>query len=68
MGNILSDDGVSKQDINEIKLITLNQAYDYSDPIWDRVFDLKGYLLHMNRSYLSSICVGWSRDMSSFFN
>lgn len=64
MGNILSDDIVSKEDINEIKLITLETSYEYSDPIWRRVFDLKGYLQHMSQSYLNSICIGWSRDMS----
>ena len=68
MGNILSDDSVSNEDINEVKLITLETSYDYSDPIWGRVFDMKGYLQHMKQSYLNSICIGWSRDMSNLYN
>ena len=64
MGNVLSDGGVDKNDINEIKLITLSDSYSPADPIWDRVFDLKGYLQYVNHSYLESICVCWSRDMS----
>ena len=64
MGNVLSDGGVDKNDINEIKLITLSMSYSPDDPIWNRVFDLKGYLQYVNHSYLESICVNWSRDMS----
>ena len=64
MGNVLSDGGVDKNDINEFKLITLSDSYSPADPIWDRVFDLKGYLQYVNHSYLESICVCWSRDMS----
>ena len=64
MGNVLSDGGVDKNDINEIKLITLSDSYSPADPIWDRVFDLKGYLQYVNHAYLESICVCWSRDMS----
>lgn len=64
MGNVLSDDGVDKEDINEIKMITQATPYCYDDPIWCRVFDLKGYLQYINKSYLHSICLRWSRDMS----
>ncbi|KNB44748.1 hypothetical protein JH06_4832 [Blastocystis sp. subtype 4] len=63
MGNVLSDDGVDKEDINEIKMITQATPYCYDDPIWCRVFDLKGYLQYINKSYLHSICLRWSRDM-----
>lgn len=34
MGNVLSDGGVDKNDINEIKLITLSDSYSPADPIW----------------------------------
>ena len=48
MGNVLSDDGVDKEDINEIKMITQATPYCYDDPIWCRVFDLKGYLQYLS--------------------
>lgn len=67
MGNILSDDGVDKEDINEIKQITQTVPYSYDNIIWDRVFSMKGYLQNLSKSYLTSITASWSHDMRIYF-
>lgn len=63
MGNILSGDGVSSDDINEIREITKTTPYTFEDPIWDSVFTMKGYLQNLSKSYLTSITTSWSHDM-----
>ena len=63
MGNILSDDGADKDDINEIRQITQTTSYSYEDPIWNCVFTMKGYLQNLSKSYLTSITTSWSHDM-----
>ena len=65
MGNLLSDNGVNETDINVIQQITQEAIYPTNDPIWQKVFTMKGYLQNLSRSYLSSITASWSENMRS---
>ena len=63
MGNLISQDGVSSSDINDICEITKLTSYPYDHPIWNSVFTMKGYLQNLSKSYLTSITTQWSHDM-----
>ena len=67
MGTIFSEEGISNNDINEIRAITKTTPYSYEDPIWDSVFTMKGYLQNLSKSYLHSITSSWSHDMRFLF-
>ena len=67
MGNILSDDSIRDSDMNAIWKITQDTTYALNDPIWNEVFEVKGYLQSISKSHLRTITTNWSRDMSIDF-
>lgn len=64
MGNILSDGSIRDGDMNAIWKITQDKAFDFNDPIWTEVFEVKGYLQSISKSHLHTITTNWSREMS----
>lgn len=64
MGNILSDGSIKDSDMNAIWKITQDKTYDFNDPIWTEVFEVKGYLQSISKSHLRAITTNWSREMS----
>ena len=64
MGNILSDGSIKDGDMNAIWKITQDKAFDFNDPIWTEVFEVKGYLQSISKSHLHAITTNWSREMS----
>ena len=54
----------SDSDMNAIWKITQDTTYALNDPIWNEVFEVKGYLQSISKSHLRTITTSWSRDMS----